>query len=157
MPRPADESSLGFARGARARSYTKLNGLSIQRMLYVVCASLSPARHSNEPRSARHTDRITALLVQFHRRLHGEGAFLRFGRISEVGLRHLLPRDFLAGVASDLAHYRDERAARHVIAAVDRRAAADRGEQFVVLDLIWITLAFPTPVRVAPDAAGRTE
>ena len=36
----------------------------------------------------------------------------------------------MAGVGGELAHGRDERAARHVVAVVDWRAGADRGEEF---------------------------
>src|SRR5512145_924824 len=81
-------------------------------------------------------------------------AFSGMWRVVETGLVHLLPGDFLAGVAGELAHDGDECAPGHVITVIEAIAGADRGEQPVMLDLIRVTLALPTPVGFAPDAAG---
>ena len=65
--------------------------------------------------------------------------------------RHV-PGDRLAGVGGHAAHDRQQRALGHVLAVVDRLAAADAGEQLVVLGLVDVVVrAVVGPVRSPSD------
>src|SRR5689334_15530140 len=70
-----------------------------------------------------------------------------------LGVQRLVPTDDLAGVGGHAAHDRQQGAARHVGAVIDRVARADRGEELVVLGLVHVELLVavgePPAVRAA--------
>ena len=55
-------------------------------------------------------------------------------------LQRHLPGDFFAGVRGHSPHDRHQRTLRHVVAVVDRFAAANRSKQFVVLGLVKVVV-----------------
>src|SRR5512147_1497041 len=59
---------------------------------------------SQQFRHAGSEDRVGAVRTRLHRRLHVDSNVLRLRREIEVGGADLLPGDFFAGVATDLAH-----------------------------------------------------
>ena len=72
--------------------------------------------------SSRRRHGVTAIGFRFGGRLHAVVAVLGLGGIIEIRLIHLLPRDFFARIAGELAHNRYHRAPGHVVAAVNRLA-----------------------------------
>src|SRR5256885_571366 len=53
-----------------------------------------------------------------------------------LGVKGVIPSDFFASVSSHAAHDREQRAASHANAIVDRIAFSDGGGQVIVLDLV---------------------
>jgi len=73
-------------------------------------------------------DWVRATGIRRGGRLHIIAAFLRERRVVKLGLIDLVPCNFFARVAGDLAHYCHHGAASHVMAAIDRLGGADPGE-----------------------------
>src|SRR5271166_6518835 len=57
-----------------------------------------------------------------------------------TGVEGHFPGDLLAGVGGHAAHDRQQRAPGHVLAVVDRPAAADTGEELVMLRLVNVVM-----------------
>lgn len=93
--------------------------------------------------------------ARFGRRLHIIMAILGFWWIVKIRLIDLFPCDFFAGVTGELSHDGYHRAARHVVAVIDRFAGADRLEKNIMLDLVRIASSVPSPVCLAPYPASR--
>src|SRR5262249_20346826 len=103
--------------------------------------------------SAGDGHRVTTIGLRLGGRFHAVMAVLRFRWIEEVRLVDLFPGYLFAGVAGDLPHDCDHGAPGHVIAAVDRVTRPDCGEQAVVLHLIRIARALPSPTGLSPNPA----
>src|SRR3974390_2931032 len=105
-------------------------------------------------RLARDRHGVTAIGAGFGGRFHSVPAFVGLGGIIKIGLINLFPGNVFPGVTGKLTHHRYHCALRHVMAAIERAAAANRSEKLVVLHLIRIALALPAPFGFAPNPAG---
>ena len=97
---------------------------------------------------------IAPVVRQFAGWIHIVVTLFRLGWVIELGLINLVPGNLFARITGKLPHDRDHGAVSHVVAIVDRLTRADRPEEHIMLDLIWIASARPPPVVFAPNLAA---
>ena len=104
-----------------------------------------------EFRNPGHRHRIPAFLVGLDGRFHVEPHVFDFRSEDEFRLGNLIPGQFLAAIAGQLAHDGGQRAGNHVVAAVDGIARSDRRKQGRVFEVVGISAAAAvTPVASRP-------